>query len=186
MTLSKLASLIDPVAYEKYRQQKESEESQERRHRKQIERLTRVAMTLDHSALAELFAHRTQLLFIFKNMLSIKNETFGLVLQSDRRNAIRAEGYAEISQHLAKLVEKNKSDRKKGALKRHANDEKQGAKVEVRKFWDEWKQGRHKRIRTVEQFATETLRKWPVLTSANVIRRWSAQWTKETRPAQPC
>lgn len=185
MTQNAYASFFGP-AHEEYLRQKQREEADSRRHKKQIERLKRFAMKLDQRDLAELFAYRSQMLVIVRSILRIKSDSLHIVKLLNEMHAIRADGYVEKSQQFSKMVEKNRSDRRKGALKRHANDEKQAAKLEVRKFWDEWKAGKHRKIRTVEQFATETLRKWPVLTSANVIRKWSAQWTKESKPTQPC
>ncbi len=188
MTLNKLAGLFDPAVIEKNKRELEQkiQDATNQRHQKQLERLIRYAMTLDQRDLAELFAQRSLMLAMANQVNSMRQELNQRLADSNRINGNRAASFREISRDLSKLLEKNSNDRKKGALKRHANDKKQHAKLEARKLWDEWKHGQHPRIRTVEQFATETLRRWPVLTSANVIRRWSAQWTKETKPAQPC
>lgn len=68
-----------------------------------------------------------------------------------------------------------------GALKRLEKDPKQEAKSLTKKFWLEWKAGKHPNIRTVERFATEAMRRTPILESANVIRRWSAAWSRESK-----
>lgn len=67
-----------------------------------------------------------------------------------------------------------------GANARLAKDRdgKQSAKAGALKLWKERRAGRHPNLRTVEQFATEVMHRWPVLTSANVIRRWSAIWSR--------
>lgn len=69
-----------------------------------------------------------------------------------------------------------------GARKRLEKDPKQQAKVLTKQFWIEWKAGQHPGIRTVERFATEAMRRAPILESANVIRRWSAAWSRESKP----
>lgn len=58
---------------------------------------------------------------------------------------------------------------------------KAAAKVGALELWKERNAGEHPKLRTVEQFATEVMRRWPVLTSAKVICGWSARWTKEVK-----
>lgn len=65
-----------------------------------------------------------------------------------------------------------------GASVRLANDPKQAAKAGALELWKERHTGKHPRLRTVEQYATEVMRRWPVLESAKVICGWSANWTK--------
>ena len=55
------------------------------------------------------------------------------------------------------------------------------AKAGALALWKERQAGRHPKLRTVEQFATEVMRRWPVLSSAKVICGWSARWTKEVK-----
>lgn len=70
---------------------------------------------------------------------------------------------------------------REGAAARLANDRdgKQAAKRQAHILWKEWKAGKHKKIRTVEQFAMEVMRRYPMLRSANVIRKWSTAWARE-------
>ncbi|MBD9537310.1 hypothetical protein IB227_15785 [Stenotrophomonas sp. STM01] len=58
-------------------------------------------------------------------------------------------------------------------------DGKQAAKAQAKELWKEWKGGRHPKLRTTEHFATEVMRRWPVLKNAETIRKWSAAWRKE-------
>ena len=73
--------------------------------------------------------------------------------------------------------------RRKGAAARLAKDPtaraKQQAKGETRKLWHERRLGKHPKLRTNEQFATEAMRRWPVLTSSKVICGWCTKWNKE-------
>lgn len=68
-----------------------------------------------------------------------------------------------------------------GGKKRHENDPKQRAKIAAKNFWVEWQHGKFPKIRTVEQFAMEVMRRHPELQSSNVIRRWATAWTQELR-----
>lgn len=72
---------------------------------------------------------------------------------------------------------------REGAAARLANDRdgKQAAKRQAHILWKEWKSGKHKKIRTVEQFAVEVMRRYPKLQSVNVIRRWSTEWNRELK-----
>ncbi|MFP5374533.1 MAG: hypothetical protein ACLGHW_06500 [Gammaproteobacteria bacterium] len=76
---------------------------------------------------------------------------------------------------------KHRAATQKGAARKLENDPKQVAKARALELWKERHAGQHPKLRTVEQFATEVMRRWPVLTSPNVIRRWSAEWTKAAR-----
>jgi len=71
----------------------------------------------------------------------------------------------------------------KGGAGKIAKNETARAKAQAKsgalELWKERNAGKHPKLRTVEQFATEVMRRWPVLTSAKVICGWSAKWTKE-------
>jgi hypothetical protein len=64
---------------------------------------------------------------------------------------------------------------------RARNDPKQAAKAGALALWIERREGKHPSLRTVEQFAIEVMRRWPVLQSSKVICGWSAKWTKQAR-----
>lgn len=68
-----------------------------------------------------------------------------------------------------------------GAAAKLKNDPKQLAKAEVESFWMEWKAGKHPKLKTTERFATEAIRRFPVLTSSKVICDWSATWNKAAK-----
>lgn len=63
-------------------------------------------------------------------------------------------------------------------------DGKQAAKAGAKELWKDWKAGQHPNLRTTEHFAGEVMRRWPVLKSAETIRKWSAEWEKERRLAR--
>ncbi len=58
------------------------------------------------------------------------------------------------------------------------------AKASALTLWIERHEGKHPNLGTVEQFATEVMRRWPVLTSAKVICGWSAKWSKQVRAGE--
>jgi hypothetical protein len=69
----------------------------------------------------------------------------------------------------------------RGAMAKLANDPKQVAKAGAFELWKERHAGKHPKLRTNEQFASEVMRRWPVLTSSKVICGWSARWTKTVK-----
>lgn len=79
-------------------------------------------------------------------------------------------------------------ERKRGARMaakaKAAADPKAAAKAGALALWIERHGGKRPNLRTVEQFATEVMRLWPVLTSVDTIRKWSAGWTKQAKAGQ--
>lgn len=71
-------------------------------------------------------------------------------------------------------VKKNPTAKQKAAAKQGALE-----------LWSERHAGKHPKLKTVEQFATEVLRRWPVLTSSKVVCDWSANWTKLAKTRNP-
>lgn len=55
------------------------------------------------------------------------------------------------------------------------------AKAGALELWKEWQHAKHPNLRRVQDFATEVMRRWPILTSAKVIEGWSAKWTKQAK-----
>lgn len=78
-------------------------------------------------------------------------------------------------------TQSRKAQSAKGARAKHEKDPKQVAKAGAFELWKERHAGQHPKLRTVEQFAMEVMRRWPVLTSSKVITQWSAAWTKSAR-----
>ena len=68
-----------------------------------------------------------------------------------------------------------------GGQKRWANDKKTAAKAEAYVLWQERRKGNHPKLRTNEHFATECLRRWPVLTSSKTILGWCTEWEREAK-----
>jgi len=70
---------------------------------------------------------------------------------------------------------------KRGAAARLERSPQQVAKAEAKKLWKERHEGKHPKLRTNEQFATECMDRWPALKSAKVILGWCTKWGKEAR-----
>lgn len=85
-----------------------------------------------------------------------------------------------LDDELAVRVARTKAA-KESVRTKLANDPKQAAKAHALELWIERHNGKHPKLRTVEQFATEVMHRWPVLTSSKVICGWSAKWTKEAK-----
>ena len=76
----------------------------------------------------------------------------------------------QASKNGKKKLEKDPESRKKAE-----------AKAGALELWKERHAGKHPKLRTVEQYATEVMHRWPILQSSTVICRWSAKWTKEVK-----
>ena len=85
---------------------------------------------------------------------------------------------------LPKALRKHQA--RMGSIAKLKRDPSQLAKQEAFKLWSERRAGKHPKLRTNEQFATECMRQWPVLTSAKVILGWCAKWAKEARSPPAC
>lgn len=89
--------------------------------------------------------------------------------------------YRRTAMSFARDLGRQEERRRKGGIARHAADPKQLAKAGALDLWKERQKGKQPKLRTVEQFATEVMRRWPILTSSKVICGWSAKWTRELR-----
>lgn len=75
----------------------------------------------------------------------------------------------------------NTEARRLGALNKLRADPKQLAKRGALDLWKERHAGMHPSLRRVQDFATEVMRRWPILTNAKTIEGWSAKWSKEVK-----
>lgn len=57
----------------------------------------------------------------------------------------------------------------------------QDAKAEAKKLWQERRVGKYPELRYNWQFAAECLKRWPALTSPDVVKGWCTKWEKEAR-----
>lgn len=76
------------------------------------------------------------------------------------------------------------TSRAKGGLKKKANSPKQAAKESALQLWKERHQGKQPKLRTVEQFAVEVMRRNPVLQCSGTIEAWSAKWSKQVKSGE--
>ena len=103
----------------------------------------------------------------------------GVVMMVAKQRGLPAP--AVIRKQLADL---RSSQARAAAQAKLANDPVQAAKAEAFKLWQERHAGKHPKLGTNEQFATECMRRWPVLTSSKVICGWCTAWTKEAKAKQ--
>lgn len=108
---------------------------------------------------------------------------FAIVRMDESQESARSisRAYQQAMETMPAMVRKITA--RLGAEKKLANDKKgtQRAKAEARKLWNERHAGKHPRLRTNEQFATECMRRWPVLTSSAVITGWCTEWNKAAK-----
>lgn len=135
-------------------------------------RLERWAMQRDSAELAEHYAMALMLALEFRRLLKEQSKS----LDSAQFWAMN---YKNGVEEMALKLRKQLLERRRIAAK--TNAPKQAAKACAFELWNERRAGKHPKLRTVEQFATEVMRRWPVLTSSKVICGWSAQWTREAQ-----
>jgi hypothetical protein len=70
---------------------------------------------------------------------------------------------------------------RRNSARRLAADPKAQAKSKALELWKERHAGNHPRLRRVQDFAVEVMKRWPVLTNSKTIEGWSAKWTKQAR-----
>lgn len=87
-------------------------------------------------------------------------------------------GAISLARAVALLGQKEKV---KGGDNKSTKDLKQIAKIQALALWKERHGGLHPKLRTNEQFATEVMRRWPILHSSKVICGWCTDWTKEAK-----
>lgn len=101
----------------------------------------------------------------------------------DQLTAIAQAAGGEYAEAAAKLNEQRRF-RQLGASRKKARDPKQAAKAAALELWKERHAGERPDLRTVEQFAIEVMRMYPILESAKTIAGWSAKWTKQARAGE--
>lgn len=109
-------------------------------------------------------------------------EMFKWLLNDYSAQLERSRSQAQMTAAL--VAEIDALAKRKGARVKLANDPKQEAKREALRLWLERHEGKCPKLRTVEQFATEVMRRWPILKSSTVICGWSAKWSKAIKAGE--
>lgn len=78
-------------------------------------------------------------------------------------------------------VKARKEVARKAAAQRVENDPKQQAKVEARRMWEDWQEGRT-RHKSGAAFARYVVNSIPIIESEETVKRWDREWRKETKP----
>ena len=144
------------------------------------------ALTLVHKVASDIVKHRLRGKAVQARSAYV---SCGLVRQSSRAGkhdmavlaALRAVNELWAAESGNALSENGR----KGAVARLVRNPQQAAKqiakTEAQGLWHERHAGKHPKLRTNEQFATEVLRRWPVLISSKVICGWCTNWNKEAK-----
>jgi len=104
------------------------------------------------------------------------------IKDANRTNLVESlDAYRRTAMSFARDLGRQEEHHRKGGIARHAKDPKQVAKAGALDLWKERQEGKQPKLRTVEQYATEVMRRWPILTSSKVICGWSAKWTRELK-----
>lgn len=153
----------------------------EARLNRRIERATARAMTQDKALLARRYAEAIARLAALEKLTRTLRLSHDVATCSADYHEKMARLTQECVDRLAmELIEKHRV-RQRVARDRLHKDPKQAAKGGALVLWNERRAGKHPKLRTVEQFAMEVMRRWPVLKSSKVICGWSAKWTKDVR-----
>lgn len=92
----------------------------------------------------------------------------------------------QVLEQLLKLASDVPSENaRKGGLakleKNPAAREKAAAIAESKVLWQERETGKHKKLRTEDQFAMEVAKRWPVIASISAIKKRSSRWRREAK-----
>lgn len=175
----------NPVAERKVAEEKAEKEAgnkafEERCYRR-LERFKRWGMKQEKEELAEHFSLAVLLLIESQKTARLREEGHSLMQRHVRTIEARSVAAQDAAREFAAKAFAAQAARKKGAANKLAKDPKQAAKAGALELWKERNAGKHPKLRRVQDFATEVMRRWPALTNAKTIEGWSAQWTKEVR-----
>lgn len=140
-------------------------------------------MTQDKALLARRYAEAIARLAALEKLVRTLRFANDRVTYSAEFHRHMAQAAKEGEARIALELIENRKARQRGAAVKLANDRDgtQAAKAAALELWKERYAGKHPKLRTVEQFATEVMRRWPVLKSSKVICGWSAKWSSEVR-----
>lgn len=90
----------------------------------------------------------------------------------------------DASDELIELLKAVPSENaRKGALAKLEKNPEARAKAAAiaasKVLWQERESGKHKKLRTEDQFAMEVAKRWPVIASIAAIKKRSSQWRRE-------
>lgn len=150
---------------------------------RRVERLKRWAMSADKEKLADQYAHNVLKGIAERGLIRAQREAIARYGYSASFHSAMSDSYQQDAERFAEEMCRIHAERRNGAVKKKANDKdgKQAAKAGALALWLERDEGKQRKLVTVEQFAIEVMRRWPVLRSSKVICGWSAGWTKDVK-----
>ena len=193
--LNTLAMMATPEATEQERLERERKAAEQLEQEKQdsayeaqsfrqLERIKRWAMKQPRDHLAEQFSLAVLLLMETRKTSRARGEAFDKLTDVAQHLDSRAKAMQSVARDSIHKEFVQTEARRKGAIRKLANDPKQVAKARALELWNERRAGKHPNLRTVEQYATEVMRRCRVLESSKVICGWSAKWTKQVKAGE--
>ncbi|WP_045760782.1 hypothetical protein [Xanthomonas albilineans] len=188
-----LAEAIEREKVERARQEAEDRRFESYCY-KRLARIKRWGMTQEKETLAEHLSLAALLLIERKKTerhvergVKAREEMIALLEAISAETKMQEAAMRGVAEKYVASALANRADRRRGAAAKLANDRdgKQAAKAAALELWKERHAGKHPTLRTVEQFAIEVMRRWPVLTSSKVICGWSTKWSKSVREGRP-
>ena len=151
-----------------------------------VERIERWAMNKSRDELAERFSLALVLLIETRKTSRARGRSFDKLAEIAKDVGARAEATRAVARDSIRRELMQTAARRKGPATKLAKDKdgKQAAKGFALELWKERFAGKHPNLRTVEQYATEVMRRCPVLESSKVICGWSAKWTKQAKAGE--
>lgn len=149
--------------------------------KKRLARLEKWALKQDPRVLAELFSLAASEVLVRRKALRYGEMTSRMYVMAEALQKGMLDYQAKIASELASKVAATTDARKRGIASKLAKDPIQAIKPHVLTLWKERDAGKHPKLRRVQDFAAEAMRRWPVLTNAKTIEGWSAKWTKQVK-----
>jgi hypothetical protein len=134
------------------------------------------AMQCPHDELAEIFAQLLATHLVVRKGHRDQEREWKIKEECLKDELLDCQNILE----LFECVQEDQRDQRSEGGKSKSKD-KQAAKAGAQALWLERHAGKHSDLRTVDQFATEVMKRWPVLTSHKNICDWSADWTKQAK-----
>lgn len=152
--------------------------------KKRLARLEEWALKQDPRILAKLFSFVASEVLVRRKELRFGEMTSRLHVMAEALQKGMLDYQAKTASELASQVAATTDARRRGMANKLAKDPIQAIKPHVLALWEERNAGKHPNLRRVQDFATEAMRRWPVLTNAKTIEGWSAKWTKQVKAGE--
>ncbi len=187
-SLNALAMLVTPEIAEQARLERERKEAEYLEREKQdaayqahcyrwLERIERWAMKQSRDDLAEHFSLALLLLIETRKISQSRSDLAHKLAEHGKDMGERAEAAQAVARVSIREVLKQTAARKKGAMRRLANDPKQAAKAKARELWLAWQTGGtiHRNQAAFCHHVCEQLE----LKDTGNVGKWCREWKKQ-------